>query len=86
MTEWVATVNSYRYRRQYEQAAAEPAPAERQRHEWRIRSSNVRTAAGDAGRLEVCTNCSAERMVCVGEDGRTRIILSGADPNYCGLR
>jgi len=74
------------YSRQARAAAVEePAPAaERQRHEWRVRSSTVRMAAGDAGRLEVCTNCSAERMVCVGEDGRTRIILNNVDPEYCG--
>jgi hypothetical protein len=84
---WFELLVPYKYRRwrETEEAAAEPAPpVERQRHEWRIRSSSVRTAAGDAGRLEVCTNCGAERMVCVEEDGQRRVILNNVHPIYCG--
>jgi hypothetical protein len=86
MNPWIEQLWPYS-RRARATAVEEPAPpAERQRHEWRVRSSNVRMASKDVGRLEVCSNCNAERMVCVGEDGRTRVILCGSDPDYCGER
>jgi hypothetical protein len=76
----------YRYRRAAEVEAEPAPPVERQRHEWRVRNARVRTAAGDAGRLEVCANCWAERMVCIEEDGCTRVIVDGTDPEYCESR
>jgi hypothetical protein len=85
---WFELLVPYKYRRwrETEEAAAEPAPpVDRQRHEWRVRNPRVRMAAGDAGRLEVCANCGAERMVCL-EDGETRVIVDGTDPEYCEAR
>jgi hypothetical protein len=81
MNPWIEQL--WPYSRRARRAVEEPAPAERQWHEWRIRSSNVRMAAGDAGQLETCRNCGAERLVCVGEDGQRRVILNNADPDYC---
>jgi hypothetical protein len=86
MNEWVATVNSYRYRRQYEQAGAEPAPAEARPHEWRVVDSAVRMAAGDRGVLQRCRNCNAQQILIEGESGPRRILRDSEVGEFCPVR